>query len=228
MQNSTLHTEPHEKGRKQRKDSVETRSRILSAAVKQLGMYGVAGISLRSVMKEAGANHAAGNYYFGSKEGLITAITEEYLTQKLTGMETLLDEAATLPPGAKRARKLVEAYVRPHIELVIGRGEHDYAYIGLQLMTAGNTTNLSRSESLIMTHRYRFRDALRDCAPDTASSTLSRAVGFVINTMIQAPFDHSCHPLTRKLLVNADTETVVEESIAFAYGGIANLLNIKP
>ena len=214
--------------RKQRKDSVETRKRILAAAVKQLGMYGVAGLSLRKVMKEAGANHAAGNYYFGSKEGLLTAITDEYLTQKLEGMEALLDAAAALPPGVQRVRKLVEAYIRPHLELVIGRREHDYAFIALQLMTAGNTANLSASESLIMTHRYRFRDALRDCSPNTDSSTLSRAIGYVINTMIQAPFDHSCHPLTRVLLDQVDVDEVVEETVDFAWGGVLKLLKIEP
>ena len=54
--------------------SAETRTRILAAALEHFGRYGFAGASVRAICESAGANGAAINYHFRSKEQLYLAV----------------------------------------------------------------------------------------------------------------------------------------------------------
>jgi len=51
-----------------------TRERLLDAAERLVGEHGFATTSLRAITEAAGANVAAVNYHFGSKDGLLRAV----------------------------------------------------------------------------------------------------------------------------------------------------------
>ena len=54
--------------------STDTRDRLLDVAERLFAEHGFDAVSLRAITTDAGANLAAVNYYFGSKEALIEAV----------------------------------------------------------------------------------------------------------------------------------------------------------
>ena len=60
-------------------DASGTRERILSAAENLFAADGFETVSLRDITGAAGANVAAVNYHFGSKERLIDAVVERHV-----------------------------------------------------------------------------------------------------------------------------------------------------
>ena len=69
-------------------EKADKRSSILEAAEKLFSELGYEGASTRQIAKEAGANMAMINYYFGSKEGVFM----EIMTQRITDFKHQLNE----------------------------------------------------------------------------------------------------------------------------------------
>ena len=69
-------------------EKADKRSSILEAAEKLFSELGYEGASTRQIAKEAGANIAMINYYFGSKEGVFM----EIMTQRITDFKHQLNE----------------------------------------------------------------------------------------------------------------------------------------
>lgn len=57
---------------------VRRREQLVSIAMNVFGEHGFAGGSLRTIAEQAGVNHATLIQHFGSKEGLLTAVLEEW------------------------------------------------------------------------------------------------------------------------------------------------------
>src|SRR5699024_5802879 len=70
---------------------LDTVKRILDAAEVLFAQKGFAETSLRAITSKAGVNLAAVNYHFGSKEALIQAVFERYLTPFCQALEVRLD-----------------------------------------------------------------------------------------------------------------------------------------
>ncbi|KUL27538.1 TetR/AcrR family transcriptional regulator [Actinoplanes awajinensis] len=66
--------EPHERQR----DPERTRQRILEAAVAEFGEHGYAGARTRAIAERAGVNQQLVSYYFGGKEGLYRAMSQQW------------------------------------------------------------------------------------------------------------------------------------------------------
>ena len=106
-----------------------TREKIKTAAQQLFSAHGIDGVSVRDIVKAAGAKNGASlHYYFGSKEGLIT--------------ELVLDGARRSEEGRKRALDVMEAengprcaadIVRLLVEVEIGMHspQHSDAQAGL-------------------------------------------------------------------------------------------------
>lgn len=60
-----------------RADGASTRARILEAAGQLFGQYGYAGVASKAICAAAGADLAAINYHFGSRDGLYRAVLIE-------------------------------------------------------------------------------------------------------------------------------------------------------
>lgn len=60
--------------RRRQRRSMETRNRILNAAVKEFGRCGLLGASTRLIAKDAGVDHGLITHHFGSKEGLWSTV----------------------------------------------------------------------------------------------------------------------------------------------------------
>ena len=57
---------------------IRRREQLINIAMDIFGEHGFAGGSLRTIAEEAGVNHATLIQHFGSKEGLLTAVLEEW------------------------------------------------------------------------------------------------------------------------------------------------------
>src|SRR3990172_5629389 len=84
----------------------ETRTRILDAAEELFMQHGFEGTSMRLLTAKAGANLAAVNYHFGSKDALIEAVFRRRLdpmnAERIAELERLEKSAAGVAPPPAR------------------------------------------------------------------------------------------------------------------------------
>lgn len=57
---------------------IRRREQLIAAAIDVFGEHGFAGGSLRTIAQQAGVSHGTLIQYFGSKEGLLTAVLQEW------------------------------------------------------------------------------------------------------------------------------------------------------
>jgi AcrR family transcriptional regulator len=95
-----------------------TRQALLDAAEGMLAKHGVAGTSTRDIIKAAGANLGAINYYFGSKEALVLEVFARRLRSLHGQMIARLDGVeAAARPGQPKLEQIIEAMVGPIVEI---------------------------------------------------------------------------------------------------------------
>ncbi|WP_432876736.1 TetR/AcrR family transcriptional regulator [Kribbella sp. CA-245084] len=97
---------------------IERRERIVRSASEVFGEFGYVGGSLRAIAERVGASPATLIQYFGSKEGLLAAVLEDWTVQ--TGRSTLPESARGLA-YFRQMRDLMEFHVhhRGLLELFI-------------------------------------------------------------------------------------------------------------
>jgi AcrR family transcriptional regulator len=94
----------------------KTRSAILDVAERLFAEHGYAAVSLRDITAAAGANVAAINYHFGSKERLFEAVFERRI--RPINEERLKRLAACMAgPGEPDLACVVRTFVEPYIQL---------------------------------------------------------------------------------------------------------------
>jgi len=94
----------------------QTRERILRAAERLFAEHGYSGVSLRTIMAEAGANTASVHYYFRGKEGLLRALFDMRTGPMNAERVRLLDVCQNeFEQGQLTIRKLIAAFAGPAI-----------------------------------------------------------------------------------------------------------------
>ena len=86
-----------------RADTLETRERLLGAAVKVFARHGFGGAGIRVISAEAGVNVALVGYHFGSKEGIYLEVVMQVcamVNQRLAGAIETATQAAGCADGA--------------------------------------------------------------------------------------------------------------------------------
>ena len=86
----------------------ETRIRILDVAERTFAEHGLAGARVAAIAAEADVNKAMLYYYFGSKDGLYTAVLERVADQVVSMAQASLQ--ATDAPPEERLFAFVESY----------------------------------------------------------------------------------------------------------------------
>ncbi|MEV0226783.1 TetR/AcrR family transcriptional regulator [Streptomyces sp. NPDC050704] len=99
-----------------------TRDRLLDTAERLFAEHGFAATSLRTLTEAAGANVAAVNYHFGSKEGLLRSVVERAMASVNGERLRLLEELGA--SGRKpTVEELVRAFVATGASIVERSGE---------------------------------------------------------------------------------------------------------
>jgi AcrR family transcriptional regulator len=106
----------------------QTREHLLDVAETLFGERGVAGVSLREIRLASGArNTAAVQFHFGSREGLLKALTERHMPGIAALQRALYDDVIESERETD-ARSLVEVLVRPAAEYLT-RGPSERAWV---------------------------------------------------------------------------------------------------
>ena len=99
-----------------------TATRILDAAFRRLASDGYNKLSTRDIAAEAGVNHAAIHYYFGTKDKLVIAVLDEANRRLLERQNQMYDTAGGFAAKWAQARQFYEqdlasGFVRVQMEL---------------------------------------------------------------------------------------------------------------
>jgi AcrR family transcriptional regulator len=97
----------------------ETRTRILDAAEELFMQHGFEATSMRQLTAKAGANLAAVNYHFGSKDALVEAVFRRRLdsmnTARIAELERLEKDAGGRPLSP---RQIIGAFIGVSLRMI--------------------------------------------------------------------------------------------------------------
>ncbi len=202
-------------------ETVGTRERILDAAEKLFASNGYGGTSLRSITGEAGANLAAINYYFKSKEGLLLEVLHRRIdplnAERLSILDRLEAEGDDDPAGILRA--LLEPAVRlkerfgaqgDAVVTIVGRLHADPPAIAEQLF-----------QELFQDVFRRFDRALARALPGLPDRVRILRMHFTLGSMVhimQCGAQLKNFPCRRRQEENVDD--LLQDLVAFATAGM--------
>jgi len=108
-------------------DGMDGKTRLILAGEQSFAKNGINGASMREIASRAGqGNHAAVQYHFGSREGLVRAIFDYRMEQMEEARGAMLVRAER-QGRLKDARTLLEIVLLPQLDLQDADGNHSYA-----------------------------------------------------------------------------------------------------
>lgn len=201
--------------------SQDTRTRILEAAEQLFAYQGFRETSLRAITSKAGANLAAVNYHFGSKDDLIQEIFRRRIDPvnqaRLKALNEIEAEAA---PDSPDLEDILRAFLHPAVKLSTDP-EHQkvlsrlYGRIHAEPSDELETMFLD----LFSEVQPRFAGALHKALPDLPQKELAWRFHFMIGVMVYTMSE------ARKLvrffpdLNQYDAETQTERIVRFVAAG---------
>ncbi len=207
-----------------------TKERILDAAESLFAERGYDGTSLRAITARAGANLAAVNYHFNSKEALIGALFGRRLGQLNRERLGLLDELeAKAGDGAVPVAKLVRVLLEPPLRFAGGPGATGFGILlGRMYSAPGGFPQKILAEQLRgFSDRFvaAFRRALPGLSDVERFWRLFFSIGAMAHTLaapdlLRLVSGGACDPL--------DVETAVEMLVAFIEGGMKSPPGRRP
>jgi AcrR family transcriptional regulator len=205
-------------------DLSNTKERILDASERLFANHGFDAVSLRQITTDAGANLAAVNYHFGSKEALIAAVVGRYLEPiNVERLELLSASEAAHAPDPVPATEILDSLIRP----VANMARHSRRSRGTFLKLVGRCmTQSGRSlpeairpalENVIL----RFNAALKRVLPDLAEDTIHWRVHFAMGAFLFTLTQHEQLEVFSGGLCSADDlDKLLAEHIQFAGAGM--------
>jgi AcrR family transcriptional regulator len=203
----------------------DTRDRLLAAALRIFADRGIAAATLREITEEAGANVAAVNYYFRSKEELTRTALESCLRPineaRLKALETCVEASGGSTPALE---SIVEALVRPMVELSVDSyGGRSPVRLLLQVRALPQPlTNTILAEQFDLIH-HRFLDKLAAALPDLPPEEVSLRYDFARGAIMQILGD--LDPAARDLpdlrvrQGTTDNERIIRQLVSFIAAG---------
>ena len=159
------------------------RERILDAAEALFAQGGYGGTSMRAVALAAQVDSFRTHYYFGSKEELFRQVLTRRQNEYQQALSDSLD-AVLASAGDERApalEALVEAWLRPALDLILGSSQKWIHYFKLQYRIA---TNAEKQFADLLADRYRpiyrrFIDAFQAALPAAKPESVQWAFYFI-------------------------------------------------
>lgn len=203
----------------------DTRERLIRAALRIFADRGIASATLREITDEAGANVAAVNYYFRSKEELTRTVLETCLKPinetRLQSLERLVVEhgEAAIP-----LESLVEALVRPMVVNSLDEyGGRSPVRLILQVRALPQPlTNTILADQFDRIH-HAFLKALGKTLPGLTRSEIALRYDFARGAIMQilGDLDPSARDLPDLAIQHAglDNEDIIRQLVAFIAAG---------
>lgn len=202
--------------------AADTKTTILDAAEALFAEAGFAATSLRELTARAGANLAAVNYHFGSKEGLAIAV----LTRRIAPINDERRARLQALPARPTAVAVVRAFVEPVLCSAANPATPSVAptagFCRLfgRLMVEQPPFLRSFLAEQFRDLGWRFEAVLQKALPGHDAATLWWRLHFLVGAMAHtlqnaATLTH----LTNGLCRHDDAEAIVEHLVAFATAG---------
>jgi AcrR family transcriptional regulator len=203
----------------------DTRERLIKAALRVFADRGIASATLREITVEAGANVAAVNYYFRSKEELTRTVLETCLRpineNRLHSLEKLVAENGN---AAIPLESLLEALVRPMVEQSLDDyGGRSPVRLLLQVRALPQPlTNTILANQFDSIHRL-FVEALGKTLPELSRSEIGLRYDFARGAIMQilGDLDPAARDLPDLAIKQArlDNETLIRQLVHFIAAG---------
>jgi AcrR family transcriptional regulator len=200
-----------------------TKERLLAAAKKVFADRGFKETTVREICTVAGANLAAVNYHFGSKNKLYSEVLGDFLSFSFSRFPIDVGVGPDSPPADR-----LRAYIRGFLYRMLGDGEILYKKLGKLLMAE----MLEPSEHFnTMLERYIeptydvLQHIVREMLPGAAEDIVHRCAGSIVGQCLL--FDHAKGVIQRMcpdLALEAGSLDKAADFIAeFSLGGISRL-----
>jgi AcrR family transcriptional regulator len=138
----------------------ETRTRILDAAEELFMQHGFEGTSMRQLTAKAGANLAAVNYHFGSKDALIEAVFRRRLDPMNASRIAELDRLEKEAGGkALSPQQIIGAFVGASLRMIEDAKNGGRNFIRLLGRTYTDPQKHIRSRRAHLAHAFHVRHA---------------------------------------------------------------------
>ena len=201
---------------------MNTKDRILDAAERLFARDGIEATSLRTITTEAGVNLAAVNYHFQTKDALVYAVVARRLRPVNERRLAMLDECERRAGGGPLPLdQVVDAFVRPVLEIHAGRGKEFTPLMGRLYSEPGEFIHKVYKDHLEPVAR-RFVGAFQGALPELSKAELlwrlHFSFGAVAHTMgagklLRALSEGECDP--------SDVEATLARLEAFMIAGLS-------
>ena len=201
----------------------DTKEQILDAAETLFSAYGIEGVSLRSLTKEANVNLASVHYHFGSKEAVVKAAFARCIRPVNRERLALLEQ---LEKGTSNGRLDVEAVLfalfSPTMKLTRGSSERQsFVRLCARLYSepADYLEPFFEEEFSEVTTRFEsaFARALPDLPEQELRSRMRFAIGVMAHTMLDCGRTHNWTEGTGD---ETDAHATLTSMVRFVAGGM--------
>lgn len=108
-------------------EAIDGKTRLILAGEQLFAQNGIHGASMREIATKAGqGNHAAVQYHFGSRDGLVRAIFD-FRMEQMEAQRGAMLQRARAAGNLKDARTILEIILLPQLDLHDADGNHSYA-----------------------------------------------------------------------------------------------------
>lgn len=142
----------------------DVRSDIMDAAERVFATLGFAGSTTRAIADEASVNLGLIHYHFGSKEALFEQVIARHARQVNDRRSALLSRVLA-DPGNVTLEAILDALMRPTIELSVGEGQH-YSRIIVQIASGSDERSIQLTAQNFNEIALEFIDALERHTPE--------------------------------------------------------------
>ena len=146
--------------------TADTRARILQAAEILFAEDGFDAVSMRDITALANVNLASVNYHFGSKLALLAEVVSSRANVLVEDRLQLLAALARDRQGRPKLEAVVEAFLRPSLEMSRQPGGAHHMRLRARLAVERIGVSKSQFEKIFDSSNEKFVDALADALPD--------------------------------------------------------------
>jgi AcrR family transcriptional regulator len=203
-------------------DLPTTKDRILDAAERLFGDRGFTDTSLRTITTEAGANLAAVNYYFQSKDALIQAVFARRLGPLNQERVAMLDACeARAGDGPLPIEDVLRAFLEPPLKIGHERASTFGRLLGRMYIDPGDIFERIVPEQFGAI-KARFLRAFRRALPDLPPEEMFWRVHFLIGTLAYTMAGlHHLKVTSEGLCDASDPDTILKRLIPFLAAGFS-------
>jgi AcrR family transcriptional regulator len=207
---------------KLRESKQGTADLILDVAERLFAEHGYKPVSLRSILRECGANAAAAHYHFGSKQELLEAIFERHSAGMNATRLELLAASKAKPSHPDAIERILNAFLRPAL---VWRDDDSGTRRFMQLRAAVANEQEGLARDLISryfndTSRH-FVDALKSELPQLGMPELYFRFHFLLGGHYYTVLNpNRIYDLSNGLCNPADTEQTLRSMIGFFAAGL--------